>query len=209
MNREKSGYSRFSPRVNMPLGNLTIVNKARHAESSVPSKKATTSYNLDKSFDSNQVIYTSLDADKSRLISASDFQGSNSNGNLSQSKKKDPMPIGTRRYHMRQLCPFKNQNAEIKAEKAMYDHSDFVGLNLPKIQGKAVYLHNKLIDNLTEKSTWLKARTHKIIQKEYPPSPPPLKKKLATRLRKRSETYPPSPTQPAPTTPPYSSRRIT
>jgi hypothetical protein len=76
------------------------------------------------------------------------------------------MPMGTRRYHMRQLCPFKNQNAEIKKEKAMYDHSDFVGLNLPKIQGKAVYMTNTLIDNLTEKSSWLRARKHNIIQKE-------------------------------------------
>jgi hypothetical protein len=76
------------------------------------------------------------------------------------------MPIGTRRYHMRQLCPFKNQNAEIKKEKAMYDHSDFVGLNLPKIQGKAVYMTNPLIENLTEKSSWLKSRKHNIILKE-------------------------------------------
>jgi hypothetical protein len=83
--REKSGYSQFSGPMNMPLG---VMYKKRHAESSLSTTKAIGSSirinpNLEKSFDSNQVNYTSIDAEKSRVISDSDFQGSNSNGNCS------------------------------------------------------------------------------------------------------------------------------
>lgn len=87
--REKSGYSQFSGPMNMPLG---IMYKKRNPESSHSTTKAIRSpirinSNLEKSFDSNQVNYTSIDAEKSRVISDSDVQGSNSNGNCSQFKK--------------------------------------------------------------------------------------------------------------------------
>jgi hypothetical protein len=57
LRREKSGYSQFSGSMNMPLG---IVNKKKHAESSLSTTKAIGSpirinTNLEKSFDSNQV----------------------------------------------------------------------------------------------------------------------------------------------------------